>query len=42
MIGAIERKGNVVAKVIGDMDAETLNRFVSQSREREGLAGRDR
>lgn len=31
VIGAIERKGNIVAKVIGDMGAETLNRFVSQS-----------
>jgi len=28
VIGAIERKGNVVAKVIGDMNAETLSGFV--------------
>lgn len=28
VIGAIERKGNVVARVIGDMDARTLQGFV--------------
>jgi IS1 family transposase len=28
VIGAIERKGNVVCKVIGDASAETLSRFV--------------
>ncbi len=28
VIGAIERKGNVVCKVIGDASAETLGRFV--------------
>ena len=42
VIGAIERKGNIVAKVIGDMDAETLNRFRQPERKRESLAGRDR
>lgn len=29
VIGAIERKGNIVAKVIGDMGAETLTGFVN-------------
>jgi hypothetical protein len=28
VIGAIERKGNVVCRIIGDADAETLARFV--------------
>ena len=31
MIGAIERKGNVVARVIGSMDAPTLAGFVRQA-----------
>jgi IS1 family transposase len=31
VIGAIERKGNIVAKVIGDMGAETLTRFVNRT-----------
>jgi hypothetical protein len=30
VIGAIERKGNVVARVIGDMDAPTLGSFARQ------------
>ena len=29
VVGAIERKGNVVARVIGDMDAPTLISFVN-------------
>jgi IS1 family transposase len=31
VIGAIERKGNIVAKVIGDMGAETLTGFVNRT-----------
>lgn len=31
VIGAIERKGNIVAKVIGDMGAETLSGFVHRT-----------
>jgi IS1 family transposase len=31
VIGAIERKGNVVARVIGDMDAPTLGSFVRRT-----------
>jgi hypothetical protein len=31
VIGAIERKGNVVAKVIGSMDAPTLSGFVRKT-----------
>jgi transposase-like protein len=31
VIGAIERKGNVVAKVIGEADAETLSGFVRKT-----------
>jgi hypothetical protein len=31
VIGAIERKGNVVCKVIGSMDAPTLSHFVPET-----------
>ena len=31
VVGAIERKGSVVAKVIGDMDARTLKSFVNRT-----------
>jgi hypothetical protein len=31
VVGAIERKGSVVARVIGDMDARTLKSFVNRS-----------
>jgi len=31
VVGAIERKGNVVARVIGDMDARTLKSFVNRT-----------
>jgi hypothetical protein len=31
VIGAIERKGNVVARVIGSMDAPTLGAFVRRA-----------
>ena len=31
VIGAIERKGNVVARVIGSMDAPTLSAFVRRA-----------
>jgi len=31
VVGAIERKGNVVARVIGDMDARTLKSFVNKT-----------
>ncbi len=31
VVGAIERKGNVVARVIGDMDARTLRSFVNRT-----------
>ncbi len=31
VVGAIERKGSVVARVIGDMDARTLKSFVKKS-----------
>ena len=31
VVGAIERKGSVVARVIGDMDARTLKSFVNKT-----------
>jgi hypothetical protein len=42
VIGAIERKGNVVARVIGSMDAPTLGAFVRRATDEKGLSRSDR
>ena len=42
VIGAIERKGNVVCKVIGDASAETLGRFVRTAVSEKVALSRDR